>query len=66
LGNWLVKSKYGKSNELQRTGKTNQYYREKQGPDNPVGNLAPKKGSYSKTVKRKINKQNFRRGAEIQ
>jgi hypothetical protein len=48
LGNWLVKSKYGKSNGLQRTGKANQYCGEKQGPDNPVGNLSPKKGSYSK------------------
>jgi hypothetical protein len=62
LGNWLVKSEYGRSNGLQRTGKANQYYGEKQGPDNPVGNLCSKKGSYSKTVKRKINKQNFHRG----
>ena len=62
LGNWLVKSKYGKSNGLQRTGKANQYYGENQGPDSPVGNLGPKKGSYSKTVKRKINKQNFQGG----
>jgi len=52
LGNWLVKSKCGKCNGLQRTGKANQYYREKQGPNNPVGNLDPKKGSYSKTVKK--------------
>lgn len=66
LENWLVKSKYGKSNGLQRTEKANQYCGEKQGPDNPVGNLGPKKGSYSKTVKRKINEQNFHRGAETQ
>jgi hypothetical protein len=66
LGNGLVKSKYGKSNGLQRIGKANQYYGEKQGPDNPVGNLGPKNGSYSKAEKRKVNKEHFHRGQKTQ